>query len=322
MGLSTRVRARARSKRRTPRTWCVPLLFGAGLFWIGAPELEASTAPTSASRSHRALPLARVVTLHAPGPSMIRVPAGKFMMGSPLKSVIEAAELCQRDAPTGACRPRAFADEQPLHSVELATFWLDRSEVTVAAYERCVEQRRCKQPPYSQGAKRFYKPDYPVSLVTWEDAKQFCVWRGARLPTEAEYERASRGLSQRQFPWGDLYNSHVSNHGRYGVAETDARDGFEELAPVGSFPSGGTPDGFMDLAGNVAEWVFDLYSVRYPENATKNPTGPAASAKSRDRVTRGGHFKSAPVWLRGAARDSEPPGERLPQLGFRCAKSG
>lgn len=263
----------------------------------------------------------RVVTLKAPGPTMIRIPAGTLAMGSTLKGVMYAAELCQRGAPTEACRPQHFADEQPLHTVELSAYWLDRTEVTVAQYKRCVEQRRCTSPPYVDGATRFERDDYPVSLVGWEDAKRYCTWRGARLPTEAEFERASRGASGRLFPWGDLYNSHVANHGRFGVADTDDTDGFDELAPVASYPAGRTPDGFMDLAGNVSEWVFDLYQSRYPEQTLKDPTGPPASAQHTERVTRGGHFKSAPVWLRGAARESHPPGTRLPYLGFRCAQT-
>lgn len=242
-------------------------------------------------------------------------------MGSSLKAIMSAAELCQREAPTEVCRPRAFADEQPLHTVELSGFWLDRTEVTVAEYDRCVEQHRCTAPPYQAGAERFRKPEYPVSLVTWDDARKYCSWKNARLPTEAEFERASRGSAGRQFPWGNLYNSRVSNHGRYGVADTDAKDGFEELAPVAAYPEGRTPDGFVDLAGNVAEWVSDRYAPAYPEQTLKNPQGPSASSTSVHRVVRGGHFKSAPVWLRGSARDSQPSGERFPHLGFRCAKA-
>lgn len=287
--------------------------------WCALP----SVSPARAGGPAPALPgwiATRVVTLKAPEPSMIRIPAGRFVMGSSLKAIMSAAELCQRQAPSEVCRPRAFADEQPLHTVELSSFWLDTTEVTVADYQRCVEQRRCDPPPYAEGALRFWKPEYPVSLVSWEDAREYCAWRGARLPTEAEFERASRGVAGRQFPWGDLYNSRLANHGRYGVADTDAEDGFEELAPVASYPEGRTPEGFLDLAGNVAEWVLDRYAPAYPEQALRDPTGPSASSSNVHRVVRGGHFKSAPVWLRGAARDSQMPGQRSPHLGFRCAR--
>ena len=312
----TRASARAHCGRIGRILSCL-LLVACMLLDVPRLTLEASSGP---SLAHAALFPARVVTLRAPGAAMLRIPAGRFEMGSSLKAIMAAAELCQKQAPTQACRPQLFANEQPLHTVELSAFWLDRTEVTVEAYERCVAQRRCAEPPYVEGAARFRQPGFPVSLVTWDDARNYCRWRGARLPTEAEFERASRGVERRRFPWGELYNSHLANHGRYGVAAADANDGFEELAPVGSFPNGRTPDGFMDLAGNVAEWVFDRYAPRYPQ-ASNDPRGPAASATNRDRVTRGGHFRSAPVWLRGAARDFHEPGERLPYLGFRCARS-
>src|SRR5690606_28931466 len=155
---------------------------------------------------------ARIVTLEAPGTTMIRVAAGRFEMGSTLTAIMQAAELCQRQAPSQACRPQMFAHEQPLHPVELSSFWMDRTEVSVAAYNRCVAQRRCNPPPYVEGALRFQQPEFPVSFVSWDDAQRYCRWRGARLPTEAEFERASRGPNRREFPWGQLYNSRLSNH--------------------------------------------------------------------------------------------------------------
>ena len=89
----------------------------------------------------------------------------------------------------------------PAHEVHLSPYWLDRTEVTVRAYARCVQLRRCKAPPFAQGGKRFDRPEYPASLVTHEDALAYCRFRGARLPTEAEYERAARGEKARRFPW-------------------------------------------------------------------------------------------------------------------------
>ncbi len=299
------------------------LALGLGLalvFGLVPPRLVIAEHQEAASSSVLPWLPARIVTLKAPGPVMIRVPAGHFRMGSSVEGIMHASELCQKQAPTQACRPQLFAPEQPVHTVELSSFWLDRTEVTVAAYERCVAQRRCKEPPYTRGASRFKEPDFPVGFVTWEDAKLYCLWRGARLPTEAEFERASRGLRGRRFPWGNLYNSHVANHGRYGIADTDKSDGYDELAPVASFPDGRSPDGFMDLSGNVAEWVFDRFGA-YPDQTERDPRGPDASATASERVTRGGHFKNAPVWLRSTARQAEAPGRRLPYVGFRCAKS-
>jgi formylglycine-generating enzyme required for sulfatase activity len=130
-----------------------------------------------------------------------------------------------------------------------------------------------------------------------------------------------RGLSGRRYPWGNLYNSRVSNHGRLGIDWSDARDGFAELAPVGAFAAGRTPDGFLDLSGNVAEWVTDRYFPGYPEGPAKNPVGPGSPPAGSERVVRGGSYRSAAPWLRSAARWREEAGERLPYVGFRCAQS-
>jgi len=265
--------------------------------------------------------MARVVQLEAAGAAMLRIAEGEFAMGSTMKEIVDAAALCNRSAKSQPCRPQTFADEQPLHRVRLSSYWLDRTEVTVEQYERCVEQRHCRSVPYSEGASRFRKAEFPVTLVSWEDAMNYCRWRRARLPTEAEFERASRGVARRKFPWGDLYNSRVANHGRYGYSETDDSDGFEELAPVGSFATGRTPDGFLDLAGNAAEWAFDLYEPRYPSGLETNPKGPTSTQRGYQRVTRGGHYRSPPAWLRGAAREPMNAADRNPFVGFRCARS-
>jgi formylglycine-generating enzyme required for sulfatase activity len=262
-----------------------------------------------------------LVLLRAKGSRMIRVPASEFLMGSTESEVIESTVLCEREPLATTCDEQTFANELARHSVKLSAFFLDRTEVTVADYASCVRLRRCKAPPYDLGARRFDRPDFPVTLVSWEDARDFCAFRGARLPTEAEFERAARGRTGRRFPWGALANGHLANHGRLGVDTSDASDGFSELAPVGSFPSGRTPDGFLDLAGNVAEWVFDRYATEYPEQAVSDPTGPDAAQATNARVVRGGSYQSPIAWLRGAARGAFLPNERRPALGFRCARS-
>lgn len=262
-----------------------------------------------------------VASLRSPGSLMIRVPSSTFRMGSTEVEALEAAADCAREPFGFHCNEMTFTDELPAHSVTLGSYWLDRTEVTVRAYRRCVELRRCRPAPFAEGGARFDRPDYPVSLVTFEDAARYCEFRGARLPTEAEFERAARGLRHRRFPWGELYNSHAANHGRFGWDISDAGDGFAELAPVGSFPAGQTPEGFLDLAGNVAEWVTDHYTARYPGSPQRDPVGPPAPPASSERVVRGGSYAQAGPWLRGAARRFQEPNARKPYLGFRCAKS-
>ncbi len=265
-----------------------------------------------------------VVQLREPRSTMILVPASSFVMGSTPIDVLSAVLDCTHE-PLGdplRCNQLMFSDEMPEHRVRLSAYWLDRTEVTVRAYRRCAAMGRCRPIAYRAGARRFDKPDYPVSLVSWDDARAYCHFRGARLPTEAEWERAARGIARRRFPWGTLYNSHASNHGRLSWSPTDARDGFAELAPVGSFPAGRTPDGFLDLAGNVAEWVEDRYQASYPPGQAVDPRGPTlAAGTTGERVVRGGSYESGVAWLRGAARAAVDPGARRPWIGFRCARS-
>jgi len=244
-------------------------------------------------------------------------------MGSTREDNDEAVDLCKRDWPGDTCE-KAFVNEFDAHEVSLSTYYIDRTEVTVGAYRRCVELGRCTLPPFAAGGQRFDRPDYPVVLVTWNDANEYCRFAGGRLPTEAEWERAARGTSGRRFPWGMSYNKSYCNHGAallFVHDVTDDSDGFAELAPVGSFPQGRTPDGIDDLAGNVEEWVHDaiddVFGAHYPAASEINPRGANAGAF---RVVRGGSFGVAgtPGWLRGAARRFRPSSERDTARGFRC----
>jgi sulfatase modifying factor 1 len=268
----------------------------------------------------RALP-GGVVALRSPGSLMIKVQRSTFSMGSSLEDVLDAVSECSREPLGKRCREEMFSDELSAHRVTLSAYWLDRTEVTVRDYARCVALRRCRPIPFAEGGKRFDRPRYPATLVRHADAEAYCKFRGARLPTEAEFERAARGTRGRRYPWGDFANSHAANHGRLGLDRTDAGDGFRELAPVGSFPSGRTPDGFLDLAGNAAEWSRDRYNAGYAEAPVTDPTGPGVGAGSGAYVVRGGHYGSGSAWLRGAARSSADPETRTPMLGFRCARS-
>lgn len=262
-----------------------------------------------------------VLTLTAPGPKVVLMPGSSFLMGSTDTEVLLALTDCQKEARGHQCQPSQFADELPLRNVTLSPYFIDRTEVTVAEYQRCVDLGRCAPLPFDEGARRFARPELPATLVTWYEAQAYCEFRGGRLPTEAEWERAARGESGRRYPWGDLYNSKAANHGRLAWTLHDASDGFAELAPAGSFPAGRTPEGVLDLAGNAAEWVADRYSPVYSEADLRDPQGPTAVAGGPARVVRGGSYESGPAWLRNASRAAAEPGTRRPSIGFRCARS-
>ncbi len=153
--------------------------------------------------------------------------------------------------------------------------------------------------------------DHPVSESTWQGAVAFCAWRGARLPTEAEWEAAARGKEGRTYPWGE--KPPTPEHAVFGR-------GRGESDPVGSHPKGATPKGVFDLAGNEAEWTSSLFKS-YPYDAKDGREDPKAPG---ERITRGGDhvFDVAPDQLTGTFRDgfSRNPRRGHRHIGFRCAK--
>jgi formylglycine-generating enzyme len=245
----------------------------------------------------------------------VRFSEAGFTMGSSVSDMITAVTMCKREVYGSLCDQVAarFRAEGLSHRVSLATFELDRNEVSVAHYRLCVLAGSCAAPSFSTGDPRFDVPTFPVTHVRWSDANDYCAFLRGRLPTEAEWEFAARGKAGRQFPWGNAYNPRLANHGSFASDETDAIDGFRGLAPTGSFPDAGTPEGVLDLAGNVSEWVSDYYhederGFGYDAAPAVNPKG---SETGTFHVTRGGSYRDGAPWLRGAAR----------QVGFRCAYS-
>jgi formylglycine-generating enzyme len=256
-----------------------------------------------------------VAVLRTPGPDAVLIRGGVFIQGSDEREIAHALGVCRREPRRDDCSEEMFAVEYAPHEVDLNAFWIDRTEVTVARYQQCVAVGRCDAPP--GGSEQPAPPDHPITMVSWPEARAFCAWAGGRLPTEAEWERAARGSSGRVYPWGNVYNPFLANHGRFGLYELDGADGFLEVAPVGSFPDGRTPDGIEDLAGNVEEWVADWFAPEYSKASAVNPRGPDVGD---ERVVRGGGYGSPRPFLRGAARLRAPPWARRSWLGFRCAR--
>jgi sulfatase modifying factor 1 len=297
----------------------IPLLLSlaaAGSALAASPFARRHPAPLPSPPAAEARADDGVAVLRTPGPDAVLIRGGVFTLGSNEYEIAHALGLCRREPRRDDCSEEMFAVEYAPHEVELNPFWIDRTEVTVARFQQCVATGHCAATP--GGSERPSPPDHPITMVSWADAAAFCAWAGGRLPTEAEWERAARGTTGRVYPWGNVYNPFLSNHGRFGLYELDGADGFFEAAPVASFPDGRTPEGIEDLAGNVQEWVADWFAPEYSKASAVNPRGPDAG---EERVVRGGGYGSPRPFLRGASRWKAPVWARRSWLGFRCARS-
>ena len=224
--------------------------------------------------------------------AMRLVPEGEFTMGSKIGE----------------------PDEAPVHNVYLDAFYMDTYEVTNALYEACVSAGVC-DPPHqvnSYSHSSYYGnsefDNYPVVYVDWSQAKAYCEWRSADLPTEAQWEKAARGTDGRVYPWGEGINCERAS---YGGCQSDI-DG------VGSYESGISPFGLYDMAGNVWEWVSDWYSETYYRNSpASNPLGPDGGTH---RVLRGGTWDSPDHNLHTSRRLKYKPAFYTEGIGFRCSR--
>ncbi len=229
----------------------------------------------------------------------------------------------------GGLDPRAASDEKPVHRVEMKGYWIDKTEVTNAMFLLCVQEGACS-PPQSTSSETnssyFNNPefsDFPVVNVTWDAARQYCEWAGRRLPTEAEWEYAARGNTVNSYPWGE-------------EAPDDTRANFNymnrDASQVGSYPAGASPNGALDMAGNVFEWTSDYYDAGYyASSPASNPAGPELRTAYFNRVARGGSYADNDVEIRVSNRasvmgpnyDAELGstaylGDFSPRIGFRC----
>jgi formylglycine-generating enzyme required for sulfatase activity len=254
---------------------------------------------------------------------MIHIPAGEFEMGFDTQ---EAMAICiEYYEPYGSennpCKLNAFEDEEPVHWVTLDDYYIDKYEVTTSDYLVCIGEGVCREPESDFEVEGYFDSpeyaNYPIVSVSWDDAKTYCEWRGARLPTEAEWEKAARGTDGRAYPWGDEFNGNLGN---FCDRDYEFNDGYEENAPVGSFPDGASPYGVMDMAGNAWEWVSDWYGYSYYSSSPEmNPQGPVDGSI---RVLKGGNWKCEGYYdVRAADRIGWYQDHRFIYLGFRCASS-
>ena len=242
---------------------------------------------------------------------MVRIPATSFLMGD----------------------DHSDADVRPVHRVDVPAFFIDRREVTCEEFRRFL----LANPEWRKGrvssflADRNYlrdwedlsyprgKANHPVTWISWHAADAYARWRGARLPTEAEWEAAVRGATGRIYPWGNESpeNSEVP---RANYASTRGRfNPHRGTEPVGNYPAGATPEGVLDMAGNVWEWVADWHDPDYySESPRVNPAGPPNGSY---RVVRGGSWAVPSPWLRSYARLRAFPAKTSDQVGFRCART-
>lgn len=238
---------------------------------------------------------------------MLLVPAGKFVMGSGDDEFIP--------------------EEMPQHEVYLDAYYIDKYEVTNAQYweflqdiKKTGDHSKCfpgetKGKDHTPGTPHtgwdypyYGYPDYPVTRVDWYDAYAYAAWAGKRLPTEAEWEKASRGTDGRRYPWGNVWEASRCNVGP------------DAPLTVGSFEASKSVYGCYDMIGSVSEWCHDWYHPDYYQTSPSlNPKGPETSTGVR--VIKGGSlFAPYAYKMRCAVRIFGKPEDRNKSIGFRCVK--
>jgi formylglycine-generating enzyme required for sulfatase activity len=245
---------------------------------------------------------------------MVYVPEGNFMMGSTDDD------------------PLALEDEKPQRKVYLDAYWMDRTEVTQAMFARFLNEMGNQ----AEGGDTWLDSDdpavrivfkdglwtplpgyeqHPVVEVTWFGARAYCGWAGRRLSTEAEWEKAARGTDGRIYPWGKGKKAVL----QVGCEQANLTGCIGDTEPVESHSDFASPDGILNMAGNVAEWVADWYGEDYYAGGpSRNPQGPA---NGELRVQRGGGWTGGFRYVRAASRRRSSPSFACLYHGdgFRCA---
>lgn len=231
---------------------------------------------------------------------MIAIPGGEFLRGR----TFAWADYDVKWYPNPA------KDDEPVRKIAVDPFYIDQSEVTNGRFAAFVKATRHRAPfDWKEGKQPAGWENYPVVDVSWDDSAAFCAWEGKRLPTEAEWEHAARGLQDgKMYPWGDRKIEPAD-------AVFNKVDGPQPVC-------GKTKNefGLCDMIGNVWEWCSDWYGRHYYADAPDH--GPPGPEKGMYRVLRGGSwFDVPPLFLTSSYRSWAAPDERSPTIGFRCAKS-
>lgn len=222
---------------------------------------------------------------------MVLVPAGKFTMGT---------NSGDRE---GENVPRTYNDARPEHPVTIAAFYIDKTEVTNADYLKFCQSAHYPVPPdWKDGKFPATEADFPVTRVSWFEAAAYARWAGKRLPTEAEWEKAARGTDGRTYPWGNDWDEMKLIWAR------------SKPDKVGLRPTGASPYGALDMAGNVYEWTSDWYAA-YPKAPVSYP-----EYNQTLKVVRGGGFYGYNFAAATFFRSVDYPRARSEWIGFRCAK--
>jgi len=245
--------------------------------------------PTPAATPTNAYPPGTLQLNPGDGVQLVFIPAGEFTMGSNTKGV--------------------QGPENPAHTVYTDPFWIYQTQVTNAMFMKCMEAGSC-QKPAGEVDEHDTNPlfaNHPAVYVTWDEALSYCTWQGGRLPTEAEWEKAARGTSDRFYPWGEISKAPY-------IANVDNLIG--TTTQVGSFAKYPSFYGLLDMGGNVREWVMDWYSETYYSESPKyNPTGPADGDR---KVLRGASYFDPYEMAQSTNRLAHAPGSAGINRGFRC----
>lgn len=204
-----------------------------------------------------------------------------------------------------------YGGDAPVHSVSLDAYWIQQTKVTNRMYDQCVRAGGCTPPTQELGGPVFTNPSFashPVVGVDWDQAQAYCTWVQGSLPTEAQWEKAARGVNGNTYPWG-------SSEPACGLLNFGNCYGRTTI--VNAYEDGKSPFGVYDMAGNVFEWVFDWYDAAYyATSPAVNPTGPQTG---QYRVIRGSSFETEDIQILSAIRRFNEPTDGGRATGFRCA---